>query len=46
MPRGRSGTSGNNAHVRKNPNANLSTRGRSRDLVHKVYESQKQSTHR
>ena len=40
MPCGRSGTSGNNAHVRRNPNTNFSTRGQNWDLVRKVYESQ------
>ena len=39
MPHGKSGTFGNNAHNRRNPNANLSTRGQNWDLVHKVYES-------
>ena len=31
--------------IERKPNANLSTRGRNQDLVHKVYESWKQSKH-
>ena len=35
----------NNAYVRRNPNANFSTRGQNQDLVHKIYKSWKQSKH-